>query len=89
MKSRLVNVRHTDQYDVLIRRPGKWGNPFHIGGRVTREKAIAMYEVYIRRNKKLLANLPELVGKVLGCCCAPERCHGEVLLRLLKERGLE
>jgi hypothetical protein len=31
---------------------------------------------------KLRAPLPELQGRDLLCWCAPERCHGEVLLRL-------
>ena len=86
---RLVNVRHTNQYDVLIARPSKWGNPFPVTPRCPREKAIRMYNVYIRRNRKLLDDLSELVGKVLGCYCAPLPCHGEVLLKLLEERGLE
>lgn len=86
---RVVNIRTGAPYDVLIARPSKWGNPFPVEGKVTREKAIAMYEVYIRRNKKLLADLPELVGQTLGCHCHPLPCHGDVLLKLLKERGLE
>ena len=32
--------------------------------------------------------LPELVGKVLGCCCIPLSCHSEVLSKLHRERGL-
>jgi hypothetical protein len=27
----------------------------------------------------LMARLPELKGKVLGCWCAPEACHGDIL----------
>jgi len=87
--TRLVNIRSGEPYDVFIGRGSKWGNPFPIEGKITREKAIAMYEVYIRRNPKLLAALPELVGKMLGCYCHPLPCHGDVLLKLLKERGLE
>ena len=30
----------------------------------------------------LLAALPELQGKVLGCWCAPLPCHGDVLVEL-------
>jgi len=29
-----------------------------------------------------LEALPELRGKDLGCWCAPENCHGDVLLAL-------
>jgi hypothetical protein len=84
----IVNLK-TEQYDVFIGRPSKWGNPFEIGRDGTREQVIRMYEVHIRRSPKLLAALPELVGKCLGCYCKPLACHGDVLIRLLKERGLE
>jgi hypothetical protein len=30
----------------------------------------------------LLARLPELRGKVLGCWCHPEQCHGDTLAEL-------
>lgn len=81
----IVNIRNAP-YDVFIGRGSKWGNPFPIEGRITREKAIAMYEVYIRRNPRLLADLHELEGKVLGCYCHPLPCHGSILLKLLRER---
>jgi len=80
----VVNIHH-EPCDVLICRPTKWGNPFPIGGRVTRERAIQMYEAWIRRNPKLIAALPELAGKRLGCHCKPLACHGDVLIRLLDE----
>jgi Domain of unknown function (DUF4326) len=32
---------------------------------------------------KLLAALPGLNGKVLGCWCKPEPCHRDVLMELL------
>ena len=54
-----------------------------------RERVIGMYEVHIRRRPDLLAALPELVGKRLGCYCKPEACHGDVLVKLLRELFLE
>ena len=80
----VVNI-HTDPYDVLICRPSKWGNPFPITDRCPRELAIAKYEVWIRRRPDLIAALPELAGKRLGCHCHPFPCHGDVLIRLLNE----
>jgi hypothetical protein len=44
-----------------------------------------MYEVHIRRSPKLIAALPELAGKKLGCHCKPLACHGDVLIKLLHE----
>jgi hypothetical protein len=78
--ARVVNLGH-EEYDVLIARPSKWENPFQIGRDGSREQVIKMYEVHIRRRPDLLAALPELAGKRLGC-------HGDVLVKLLAEFGL-
>lgn len=77
-----------DKYDVYIGRPSKWGNPFTIGRDGDRDEVIAKYWEYILQQPQLLADLPELSGKVLGCWCRPHTCHGDVLIQLLKERGL-
>ena len=82
--TRVVNLRRED-YDTLVARPSKWGNPFQIGRDGTREQVIRMYEVHIRRRPDLIAALPELAGKRLGCHCKPLPCHGDVLVRLLHE----
>ncbi|MER6590740.1 DUF4326 domain-containing protein [Micromonospora purpureochromogenes] len=34
------------------------------------------------RHSELLALLPDLRGRRLGCWCAPERCHAEVIAEL-------
>ena len=70
------------RYDVYIGRPSKWGNPFEIGKDGTRAEVIAKYEAWILTQPHLLAALPELQGKILGCWCAPQACHGDALLRL-------
>lgn len=73
-----------------IDRKTKWGNPFKIGDPdpngypLNREQAIALYRRYI--DAKLAGNpafLEPLRGKRLACWCAPEECHGEVILELL------
>ena len=69
-------------YDLYIGRPSKWGNPFQIGRDGDRAQVIARYERWLEGQPELLAELPELAGKTLGCWCAPKRCHGEVLARL-------
>lgn len=78
-----------DKYDIYIGRPSKWGNPFSIGVDGTRDEVIIKYEAYIRNKKELLDSLHELVGKVLGCYCAPEACHGDILIKLIKELDIE
>ena len=76
-------------YDVYIGRGSKWGNPFVIGVDGTRAEVIEKYESWIKGQPELLAALPELKNKILGCYCSPRRCHGEVLLKLLRENGIE
>ncbi len=64
-----------------------WANPFKVGDH-TREEAIRLYEAYIRnkiRTEYGVEKLLELRGKHLGCWCAPEPCHADVLLRLIDE----
>lgn len=61
----------------------KWANPFKIGKDGTREEVIRKYEKYLLKQPKLMASLPELKGKRLGCWCSPKACHGDVLLRLV------
>lgn len=81
-------------YDVLIDRTTKWGNPFtHVHGKFTRaqfvvktrQQAIDAYEAWIQTQPELMAALPELRGKILGCWCDPLPCHGHVLVRLANE----
>jgi hypothetical protein len=74
-----------DKHDIYIGRGSKWGNPFKIGKDGTREEVIDKYREYILNKPELLAALPELKGKVLGCWCAPKACHGDVLIELIKE----
>jgi Domain of unknown function (DUF4326) len=62
-----------------------WANPFIIGKDGGRDKVINAYEKYIKEkieNKEV--NLDALRGKVLGCWCSPEPCHGDILMKLLK-----
>jgi hypothetical protein len=80
-KGRVVHCNR-ESFDVYIGRPGPWANPFKIGKDGTRDEVISKYEAWIRTRPELLAALPKLRGKVLGCWCAPRACHGDVLVRL-------
>ena len=77
-----------NRYDVYIGRPSKWGNPFVVGKDGSRDDVVRLYEGWIRNQPKLLADLWELRGKTLGCWCHPLACHGDVLVKLLEEKGL-
>lgn len=85
MTQKLVVHFQREPNDVYIGRPSKWGNPFTIGRHGTREEVIAKYEEYLLTNPSLMAALPELKGKVLGCWCSPRACHGDVLAKLANE----
>lgn len=84
MNQKIVHCKRSF-FDVYIGRPSKWGNPFAIGKDGTREEVIEKYKEWIISNPELLAQLPELDGKTLGCWCYPQKCHGEVLLELLEK----
>eukprot|EP01080_Neovahlkampfia_damariscottae_P011258 gene11258-4077_t len=65
-----------------------WANPFKVDKKMTREKSIDQYETYIRKKiKNGELDLKELEGKTLGCWCKPQSCHGDTLLKLLKENN--
>jgi Domain of unknown function (DUF4326) len=78
---RVVHCKR-EAYDVYIGRPSKWGNPFVLGKDGTREQVIAKYRCWLLTQPALMAALPELRGKTLGCWCAPHACHGDVLVEL-------
>ena len=65
---------------VRIDRRSEWGNPFEIPGDGDRATVINSYaHHYLPHKPSLLAKLGDLRGTVLGCWCAPEPCHGDVL----------
>lgn len=90
---RVVHCQH-DPYDVYIGRGSPWGNPFsHRASSYAVEvvpsaqEAVARYEQWLVQQPALMAALPALRGKVLGCWCRGPRtpnapCHGTVLARL-------
>ncbi|HXQ32489.1 MAG TPA: DUF4326 domain-containing protein [Anaerolineales bacterium] len=73
---------------VYIGRPGKWGNPYHIGKDGDRDEVCDKYEKWIMAPEQ--ADLrqqakKELRGKNLVCYCHPLRCHGDKLLEVSNE----
>jgi len=66
---------------VRVDRATPWGNPFVLGRDGDRETVIAAYrDHHLPSRPDLLARLVELRGKALGCWCAPEGCHADVLI---------
>ena len=83
-KAQVVDVRESDEWDLRIHRPHRFGNPFIIGKDGTRDEVIAKHREWIQKQPQLMKDVGNLKGKVLGCMCgAPKkRCHGETLLEL-------
>lgn len=84
-KTRVVHCKK-EYFDVLIDRTTKWGNPFKIVADGTRSEVIEKYRKWIKTRPELLEVLDELDGKVLGCWCKPNRCHGDILVELVNQR---
>ena len=90
LMARLVVHCKKEKYDVYIGRAvprsglkaSIWANPFVIGKDGTRSEVMEKYRTRLMANPELLRKLPELKGKVLGCWCAPEACHGDTLAEL-------
>lgn len=95
--TRVVNMKN-ESFDVYIGRGSKWGCPYTIiKDRPTlaieivdsKEEALSKYRQYVLASPDLMNSLDELEGKVLGCFCKPEMCHGDVLLELLSKKKME
>lgn len=78
---RLWAWAETNGHAVRIDRRTKWGNPFVLPDDGQRTHVIDAYANHYLPNKpSLQASLHELLGKILGCWCAPMPCHGDALL---------
>lgn len=86
----VANIHRGQRYDVYVGRPragssaasAPWGNPFVLGKDGNRDEVIRKYREWLPTQLHLMARLPELAGKVLGCFCAPAPCHADVLAEL-------
>jgi hypothetical protein len=69
---------------LYIGRGSKWGNPFVIGQHGDRDSVLAKFKRLLWNSPALMDALLELQGKQLLCFCAPEKCHGDVLVAALE-----
>ena len=80
-------------YNVYAGRPSRFGNPFsHEAGTLaqyrvgSREESIERHAAWFLSNPALIERVKrELTGKVIGCWCAPKRCHCDVYARVCNE----
>lgn len=69
-----------------IGRPSIFGNPFWLKSEAQRDHVVDSYEAWARNQPKILEAIKALPeDAVLGCYCAPKRCHGDVIVKLWKE----
>lgn len=75
-------AKDNDLY-IRVDRRSDWGNPFVMDEDGDRDTVIANYQKhYLPYKPSLLGRLDELRGRALGCWCAPEPCHADVLKEL-------
>lgn len=84
---KVYSKRNGDAPDdaVYVGRPGPFGNPFIYPKMGSRATVVKLYEVWVMAPEReaLRAKIKrELKGKDLLCWCAPEQCHGDVILRI-------
>ena len=93
----MKRVHLSEPHDVLIMRPGPWGNPFssksHASSSfkvVCRAQALRYYQDWLLKQPDLIQKAKlELRGKILACGCQPtELCHGDILLAVIYDRPL-
>lgn len=70
-----------------IDRYSEFGNPFFLDSDGTRDQVCDGYIEYFKHKRSLHIKIADLKGKVLGCHCAPLRCHGDYLKKLADENN--
>jgi Domain of unknown function (DUF4326) len=56
--------------------------PYRVGRDGTRQEIVGRYREYLLGRPDLLALLPDLRGRRIGCWCAPQACHADVIAEL-------
>ena len=78
----VVNL-YKSNYDVYIGRPTLFGNPYIVGKHGERGQCVEFFKEYFYARLASDAEFREAVdslrGKVLGCYCKPQACHGDVI----------
>jgi hypothetical protein len=83
----LAWARSTGRF-ARIDRNSDWGNPYEMPDDGDRDTVCDSYEIFFPRKFSLHDRLDELRGKVLGCWCYPQRCHGDYLAAKLEAENL-
>lgn len=86
----VVNMRTTSNYDVAIDRSSPFGNPFHIGKDGDRQAVLQKYKQYFYRrceaDPEFRRRVMALRGLRLACWCAPQPCHGMIIVEYIESQ---
>lgn len=93
-KTTVVNIRGLDTFALRLRkiiridRRSMFGNPFIIDRDGDRDQVCDKYQLWfdekIMTDAVFKARVHALKGKILGCWCKPERCHGDTIVAYLE-----
>tara|TARA_R100001460_G_scaffold9044_2_gene22059 strand:- start:1051 stop:1836 length:786 start_codon:yes stop_codon:yes gene_type:complete len=78
----LISWAKENGYFQRIDRNSQWGNPYELGKDGDRDTVCNSHIYYFKKKLSLHQQLMDIKGKVLGCWCYPERCHGDYLKKL-------
>lgn len=78
---------------VNVMRPSVLGNPYRVG-EYSREEAVRLYNSWLRakiakKDPRVCSELNRLFNLAIGdgltleCCCAPRKCHADVIKTVL------
>lgn len=83
----LMWARANDRF-VRIDRKTEWGNPFEMPDDGERSEVVAKFsKFYLPYKDGLLSRMPALRGKVLGCWCHPDECHGHIIAEIVNDEA--
>lgn len=88
-KTTVVHVNKAP-FDTYIGRAGRgyeqslFCNPFKIDKQCARNEAIVKFQAYFEADSALQSKALVLKGRVLGCWCKPDSCHGDILVEYLE-----
>jgi hypothetical protein len=74
------------KFEVYIGRGSPYGNPYVIGRDGDRATVIQKFKDLRSKDPAFIAMVKKnLKGRVLGCFCSPEICHGDWLATIANE----
>ncbi len=76
---------------IYIGRPTIYGNPYILGQDGTRDEVIEKYRKYFFNRLNIDEDFKNAIYKLKGndliCFCAPEACHGDVIIDFLMKNN--